>query len=1468
MPPSAGPIPGVPSNGNGMSPTTPEDAPDVPNGMSSDELPQANLPTLSLADLPGSMPSAEELKWAVPTYAVADAAEDHYALETRAESVNVLADGDAVRRGEIDYLRTGYGERFTDAVSGEETVEVDGLLLERIGRSSTLAAQKSETTVHGRMSISAVGWKSNAFSGEDSIMLGGALTDTWTGGLLIASAMSDDLVIGVGARLTAPVDMWLNQLTGMEERPGTAAADGVMVDLAGTLFEREYGVGTHESAMVVFSGSVYQTQRLGFWPMMRVAVGVRNLLPGAGTAASESAPPSPPPAAAGAAGGALVATNMVGGAAGSLRSGDMLPDAIRGAEAAEDLQEISNLRHADNTAVQLDELATAARNVEVEVPNGMGAAELPDAMPPMGVAGDPGSVEAVFSPEELSAMVDAMDFDDLRATVPEGLDTSEISSAWQNQIDDLYAEANRLEDGTEADQQHAQSLRTAADKLQAAVDDLNAGFDPLEDLMMKLDITESVRQSSEWVYLEMGYADEAAVLRTAINQYTDLMNQWQAGSQLDLAARNGLLDDLHSAMANGLGEGLESGQSSTSWPRALAQGEDAQHLQLAAEIDAARTLVAAIDDGEDPMTAVLRLMEEAKEAYGLNDPRTQAYVDLAAWTSAEYAGLLDELTSAAPTVSGLEDVRPTVQPGAPYARTPADSGTGLDMPTPQLTDEFRSGEELRRITDTSTQAGQLGSALRLDNMRSVLDVEVENVADVVQEGSGAGLRLDGVGVLNDVEAGPPVQPRLDDGGADWVGTEGAIANVGGDGLPAPRGDYQHTQTAADGGSFGRVGFSPDTQAVVDNMPVHAAPEGTDWHKTFDALNDDYMGYRRESTWRVMAEYEGAIQGLRDDLRRAITDFGGDADQFTAQTPVLQLYDAVQELLGKAETAEDARRIQEFLDGFDAQTYDLYGDLVQRGDEFEGIRSGTTFPLDRHIDQDKLTEFLEQRFMDAMANADPTNQASRDEVAFYQQAHLAAKEGRNPLVDLGDQISYLRGKFDVDVPIEDLPENLQTTALQAQNFQLHQQELIDLLSDPAFHKSAAVVGDDTYAPVNFLRPELGNAPSAGVGGVQTRIFDSEVAQLGGGTDTVSGNYAANQQVINDQVGGNDFARVPEVPEGIEPQPVQVVEEAPQGPRGILRNADAGGGPVGLDNSRIINRGPDGENVPDEIMELWAERMLDESNEAARGGQGGYGNYMDQMAELRTRHQQMEDRVARNPYAAARVEAANQMWNAQRGRDVRPPAEWDRAVDRNGMRSWDHHGWRLPPTDRPRVRKSVRFGGADVLAVPFDAEDVRKARNQFRDTDQGNAALNWWTGSGINRPTEALDADEAVRHVPTPRLATDRPSYPSSWRASRQPGFGRLADAPGTFPVNAREQMITELMQGKRLDSSHIDLLQGTLSDAVRADRVQHREWLKMNALLRSLRGGVVLGDTRSFSRALDSKTLATMLDMLESAATAL
>ena len=96
---------------------------------------------------------------------------------------------------------------------------------------------------------------------EDNVILGGAMADTWTHGAFIAAVMSDDLIVGAGARVTAPADLWLNALMGMEERPGTAAADGVLVEMCGTLFEREYGPGIHNAGLVSFTGRYTRRRR-------------------------------------------------------------------------------------------------------------------------------------------------------------------------------------------------------------------------------------------------------------------------------------------------------------------------------------------------------------------------------------------------------------------------------------------------------------------------------------------------------------------------------------------------------------------------------------------------------------------------------------------------------------------------------------------------------------------------------------------------------------------------------------------------------------------------------------------------------------------------------------------------------------------------------------------------------------------------------------------------------------------------------------------------------------------------------------------------------------------------------------------------------------------------------------------------------------------------------------------------------
>ena len=181
-----------------------------------------------------------------------------------------------------------------------------------------------------------------------------------------------------------------------------------------------------------------------------------------------------------------------------------------------------------------------------------------------------------------------------------------------------------------------------------------------------------------------------------------------------------------------------------------------------------------------------------------------------------------------------------------------------------------------------------------------------------------------------------------------------------------------------------------------------------------------------------------------------------------------------------------------------------------------------------------------------------------------------------------------------------------------------------------------------------------------------------------------------------------------------------------------------------------------------------------------------------------------------------------------------------------------------------RGSVRFGDSDVLTVAVEAEDVSVNSKQIV-TRRTGSEMPWWTGSGINRAADPLNSDKAIRHVPTPRMPTDQTTRPSSWRATRQPGFGRRASAPGVFPFNAREQIVADLMQGKRLDARHIDALQTTLDDVVRADRIRDRQWRKMTALIRDLRNGTVLGDTGPFVWALDWKTLDIMLDMLDSGA---
>ena len=192
--------------------------------------------------------------------------------------------GDArVRRGSSDRLEIG-GDGLFERTDGARRLKVGGTLSEAVGGDHATRAKRVEQTVRGRTRID---------GRTDTTLLGGAMTDVHAGAELVLAGMSDDLVIGAGARVTALLDVWLVGVVGLEDKLATATFDGALVDTARTLFEREYATGVHNAGCASFSGAVYATQATGFRKLMRVSSGVRNLSSGGGGGSGGGESPSP-----------------------------------------------------------------------------------------------------------------------------------------------------------------------------------------------------------------------------------------------------------------------------------------------------------------------------------------------------------------------------------------------------------------------------------------------------------------------------------------------------------------------------------------------------------------------------------------------------------------------------------------------------------------------------------------------------------------------------------------------------------------------------------------------------------------------------------------------------------------------------------------------------------------------------------------------------------------------------------------------------------------------------------------------------------------------------------------------------------------------------------------------------------------------------------------------------------------------
>ena len=226
-------------------------------------------PLLSMLDATESEPSPDDRPF-TPTEGV----EAAHALELRAESMLHYAARGAQRAGEMDRIEVGHGDDNRDVVAGRDQVEIEGTLEEHSGHGVVHVADEVEMNVGGPLRMHA--------RLEDNIIMAGTMTDEWKGGTLVTAAMSDDMAAGAGVRCTAPLDVWVHGLAGMEERPGTCAADGLLFELAGTLYEREYGPSMHGAVVARLQGTVATTMKTGFRPLMKTALGVRNLISGGG----------------------------------------------------------------------------------------------------------------------------------------------------------------------------------------------------------------------------------------------------------------------------------------------------------------------------------------------------------------------------------------------------------------------------------------------------------------------------------------------------------------------------------------------------------------------------------------------------------------------------------------------------------------------------------------------------------------------------------------------------------------------------------------------------------------------------------------------------------------------------------------------------------------------------------------------------------------------------------------------------------------------------------------------------------------------------------------------------------------------------------------------------------------------------------------------------------------------------------
>ena len=1092
-------------------------------------------------DPPADAPPPDGLAWETVDYVVDPAVSETFALETRAESLHIVVGGDATRRGELEDVRTGNVRRFVDAVAGEETASVSGKLEERSGRSLRVAAEEYELTVHGRMTVSAVGWRANKLSGEDSILLGGALTDIWTHGVMIGAAISDDLVIGGGVRLTAPSDLWLNLLTGIQERPGTAHADHTFAEAYGTLFEREYGAGLHEAALSMFAGTVHQTQRTGFRPLMKVALGARNLVPGTGGPSAEAAPPAPPAGPGSAGEGAMVATNLAGSATGSVRGAESLQDMGRIADSAGDLAPAASLHHADDTVAVLDELAAASATRADAPPNANVNVYVPPELPVTGYRPQIPDMPADFDWSDtylrLRDLLDSHgDYRNWRAMLAYTDLAEELRVELVRAFGDL---GGKVEDfaqfgGTPATGIPAPSLYDAIKQLQ--IQAVEAG--ELAQAQRIGEFIDAFDSKTYTAFMDLIVrADEFGASRIGALQRLDphidqaSLMEWLRGRTLDAWEQAREVSGVTGEMIHVEEDGFlyaADGQTVIGIREDSLVSADGTPLSFYKnEAEYFRQMVWALEDGKNPLTQSGDMIAYYRR-FG-----PQVKLD-------DYLVFHDQLMA---VLSDPAFHRTAGQMGmyggyAPSSILRPDLGSFrlVEDGTTGSSDAFGPWMVVLESGDIAFPSppgrGALDAAdlpnLGLGNEPGRLLDANDDAIDAIEAGLpspqfessriGADLELP--------ESTNSVTPQLDETGARWGAPE--IPSDDGQRPSTSQGNYESVDAAEVSISPGDSGISPDTQAVADGIPSRSLPEDFDWVETRGKFTETYSEYRDNAKWRAMMAYEEAIHDLRAELRKAVVDFGGTVVPDSADADV---YRSLEVLLSDAARDGDADKVQlinEFLNNYHSKTYNLTEDLANRADEFNGVGQWSQ-RLDAYFDEDKLRRRLDLEFDKVLQQLfDAEDMAGGDamavlgnEPAYYQQMLLAVQEGRNPLYESADQIAYLQSVGN---------------SVKADEYLEYHERLRLLMADPQFHKTPTPT-DSGNAAADFLRPDLGDGQGLGGGasrpgsGADLYPPDDDIdlpldlSPVDEGPAPSDRYYDANRDAINSRIGAADFAMAP-------------------------------------------------------------------------------------------------------------------------------------------------------------------------------------------------------------------------------------------------------------------------------------------------------------------------------------------------------